>query len=176
VGRMSESNTQVIRNAALAGVLARSSTRRPNVVNSMQVAQDRGISVGESHERRSATIDSIRVEIDTDLGTTTVEGAVLLNRPRLLSVDGIPCEAPLFGNVTYMKNADVPGVIGFIGSALGRNGINIASFSLGRIEAEKPGQKATAVSVVQTDQEIPSRILSELLENPALMAARTVQF
>jgi len=175
VGRMSESNTQVIRNAALAGVLARSLTRRPNVVNSMQIAQDRGISVGESHERRSANIDSIRVEIDTDTGMTTVEGAVLLNHPRLLSVDGIPCEAPLSGHVTYMKNADVPGVIGFVGSELGRNGINIASFSLGRIEPAA-GQVATAVSVVQTDQEIPQRVLAELLENPALMAARSVHF
>ena len=150
-------------------------TRRPNVVNAMQIAQDRGISVGESHETRSANIDSIRVEIDTDTGSTAVEGAMLLNHPRLLSVDGIPCEAPLSGHVTYMKNADVPGVIGFIGSALGRNGINIASFSLGRIEPN-PGQAATAVSVLQTDQEIPPRVLEELLENPSLMAARTVHF
>ena len=100
---------------------------------------------------------------------------MLLNHPRLMSVDGIPCEAPLSGNISYMKNADVPGVIGFIGSVLGRNGINIASFSLGRIESP-PGQLATAVSVVQTDQEIPQRVLVELLENPSLMAARTVQF
>jgi D-3-phosphoglycerate dehydrogenase len=175
VGRMSESNTQVIRNAALAGVLARSLTRRPNVVNSMQIAQDRGISVGESHERRSTNVDSIRVEIDTDTGMTTVEGAVMLNHPRLLSVDGIPCEAPLSGHVTYMKNADVPGVIGFVGSELGRHGINIASFSLGRIEPP-PGQTGTAVSVVQTDQEIPPRVLADLLENPSLMAARSVHF
>ena len=88
--------------------MARSLTSRPNVVSSMQIARDQGISVGESHERRSANIDSIRVEIDTDTGKTMVEGAVLLNQPRLLSVDGIPCEAPLSGHVTYMKNADVP--------------------------------------------------------------------
>lgn len=175
LGRMSDSNTQVVRNAALAGVLARSLTRRPNVVNAMQIAQDRGISVGESHETRSANIDSIRVEIDTDTGKTTVEGAVLLNQPRLLSVDGIPCEAPLSGHITYMKNADVPGVIGFIGTVLGRNGINIASYSLGRVEPVA-GQTATAVSVVQTDQDIAQRVLGELLENPALMAARTVHF
>jgi len=175
LGRMSDSNTQVVRNAALAGVLARSLTRRPNVINAMQIAQDRGISVGESHETRSANVDSVRVEIDTDTGKSSVEGAVLLNHPRLLSVDGIPCEAPLSGNITYMKNADVPGVVGFIGSALGRNGINIASFSLGRIEPV-PGETATAVSVVQTDQEIPPKVLAELLENPSLMAARTVHF
>lgn len=176
VGRMNESNTHVIRNAALAGVLTRSLTRRPNVVNSMQIAKDRGISVGESHEsRKAAGIDSIRVEIDTDLGRTWAEGAVLLDRPRLVRIDGISCEAPLAGHITFMKNADVPGVIGYVGSVLGRNGINIASFSLGRIEPQ-PGAIATAVSVVQTDQELPERVIAELLENPSLMAARRVHF
>jgi D-3-phosphoglycerate dehydrogenase / 2-oxoglutarate reductase len=175
IGRVGGTSTNVIRNAAIAGVLNRSLTRRANIVNSMQIATDRGISVGESHESRGANIDSIRVEIDTDSGRTTAEGAILLNRPRLLQIDGIPCEAPLSGNVTYMKNADVPGVIGYIGTVLGRNQVNIGSYSLGRIETP-PGQPATAVSVVQTDQEVPEQVLVELLSNPALMAARPVRF
>jgi len=145
----------------------------------MQIATDRGISVGESHESRGASIDSIRVEIDSDAGRTTAEGAILLNRPRLLQVDGIPCEAPLSGHITYMKNADVPGVIGYIGTVLGRNEINIASFSLGRTDGKSDAptnQPAIAVSVLQTDQEVPEQVLSELLVNPSLMAARPVRF
>ena len=54
--------------------------------------------------------------------------------PRLLQVDGIYCEAALAGFLIFMKNQDVPGVIGHVGTVLGRNHINIANFSLGRRE------------------------------------------
>ena len=63
---------------------------------------------------------------------TVVEGAVLLDKPRLMQVDGIYCEAALTGYLIFMKNQDVPGVIGHVGTVLGRNNINIANFSLGR--------------------------------------------
>jgi D-3-phosphoglycerate dehydrogenase / 2-oxoglutarate reductase len=52
---------------------------------------------------------------------------------------------------------------------LGRNGINIATFSLGRRQAG-----AEAVSVVATDQPVPDAVLSGLLENPAVKVARAV--
>ena len=71
-----------------------------------------------------------------DDGVTSVEGAVILNRPRLLQVDGIYCEAALAGFLIYMRNQDVPGVIGHVGTVLGRNRINIANFSLGRREGK----------------------------------------
>ena len=57
---------------------------------------------------------------------------MLLGKPRLMQVDGIYCEAPLAGHLIFMKNQDVPGVIGHVGTVLGRNQINIANFSLGR--------------------------------------------
>jgi hypothetical protein len=49
-----------------------------------------------------------------------VEGAVLLEKPRLMQVDGIYCEAALAGFLIFMKNLDVPGVIGHVGTVLGR--------------------------------------------------------
>ena len=125
----------------------------------------------ERHEKRVSHMDSVRVELETDAGVTTVEGAVVLGQPRLLQVDGIQCEAPLDGHLTFLKNEDVPGVIGYIGGVLGRNGINIATFSLGRRDAG-----AAAVSVIDTDQPIPEAVLSQLLENPAVKLARAVKF
>ena len=50
-------------------------------------------------------------------------------------MDGIYCEAALAGHLIFMKNHDVPGVIGHVGTVLGRNDINIANFSLGRRDA-----------------------------------------
>jgi len=170
-GKIAELNTHLVRNAGLAGVLHRSLARKANSINAMQIAGDRGLTVAERHDKRTAHTDTVRLELESDVGVTSVEGAVVLDRPRLIQVDGIYCEAPLDGNLTFLKNEDVPGVIGYIGDVLGRNGINIATFSLGRRHAG-----AEAVSVVQTDQLVPDHVLAQLMENTAVKMARSVPF
>lgn len=176
-GRIADSNTHLLRNAGVAGVLKRSLAQRANLVNAMQIASQRGWNVGEHHDRRSVHTDSVRLELETDSGVTVVEGAVLLDKPRLLQVDGIYCEAPLSGHVVFMKNHDVPGVIGHVGTVLGRNQINIANFSLGRRdESARPGDPLEAVAVVSTDAAVPERVLAQLLQNPAVTLAKSVEF
>lgn len=176
-GRIADSNTNLLRSAGLAGVLSRSTSHKANLVNAMQIAEQRGWSVAESHQKRSGHTDSIRVEVETDQGVTSVQGVVLLEKPRLMQVDGIYCEAPLSGFLIYMKNQDVPGVIGHVGTVLGKNSINIANFSLGRREtALAPGEPLEAVAVVSTDELVPETVLAQLRENPAVKIARSVQF
>ncbi|MEX2264798.1 MAG: phosphoglycerate dehydrogenase [Bryobacteraceae bacterium] len=176
-GRIAEGNTNLLRNAGLAGVLKRSAAQKANLVNALQIASSRGWTAAESHEPRAGHSDSIRLELETDCGTTAVEGGVLLDRVRLLQVDGIYCEAPLDGHLIYMKNQDVPGVIGHVGSVLGRNGINIANFSLGRgDQPPAPGEPLEAVAVVSTDEAVPETVLAQLKENPAVKLARAVEF
>jgi len=170
-GKIAELNTHLVRNAGLAGVLHRSLANKANAINAMQIAGDRGLTVAERHDKRTAHTDTVRLELESDMGVTSVEGAVVLDRPRLIQIDGIYCEAPLDGNLTFLKNQDVPGVIGYIGDVLGKNGINIATFSLGRRNAG-----AEAVSVIQTDQPVPENVLAQLLENSAVKMARSVQF
>ncbi len=176
-GRIGENNTHLLRNAGLAGVLKRSVAERANLINAMQIAGQRGWNLAERHEARSGPTDSIRLELETDCGVTVVEGAVLLGKPRLIQVDGIYCEAQLSGHLVYMKNLDVPGVIGHVGMVLGRNQINIAKFSLGRGEVPAaPGEPLEAVAVVSTDDVVPERVLQQLRENPAVKLARSVEF
>ena len=176
-GRIGENNTSLLRNAGLAGVLKRSVSERANLINAMQIAGQRGWNLAERHEARSGPTDSIRLELETDCGVTVVEGAVLLGKPRLIQVDGISCEAQLSGHLVYMKNLDVPGVIGHVGMVLGRNQINIANFSLGRGEVPAaPGEPLEAVAVVSTDGVVPERVLQQLRENPAVKLARSVEF
>ena len=102
---------------------------------------------------------------------------MVLDQPRLLRVDGIYCEAPLTGHLMLLKNADIPGVIGYVGSVTGKHHINIASFSLGRQDGPAgSGAPLEAVAVVSTDQPVPESVLKELLENQAVTLARTVEF
>ncbi len=176
-GKIADSNTNLLRNAGLAGVLSRSTSRKVNLVNAMQIAEQRGWAVSEGHEPRSNHTDSIRLELETGKGVTAVEGAVFLGKPRLTQVDGIYCEAALAGFLIFMKNQDVPGVIGHVGTVLGRNRINIANFSLGRRDAPAhAGEPLEAVAVVSTDELVPESVLSQLRENPAVCFARSVEF
>ena len=86
-------------------------------------------------------------------------------------VDGIACEAALEGDLIVMKNQDVPGVIGHVGTVLGKNSINIANFALGRKEGT-----SEALAIVSTDGLVPESVLAELKENPAVRFARSVEF
>jgi len=176
-GRIADSNTNLLRNAGVAGVLKRSVGQRANLVNAMQIASQRGWNVGEHHDRRSGHTDSVRLELETNVGVTVVEGVVLLDKPRLLMVDGIYCEAALGGHMVFMKNQDVPGVIGHVGTVLGKNQVNIANFSLGRQdEPARAGEPLEAVAVVSTDSCVPEPVLAELRQNPAVKLAKSVEF
>jgi D-3-phosphoglycerate dehydrogenase len=176
-GKIAEQNTSLIRNAGVAGVLCRSMERRANVVNALQVAADRGLSYAERHEPRAGYTDSVRVELETASGTTSVEGAIILGRPRLIQADNIPCEVALSGHLLFMKNRDVPGVIGWVGTVLADHKINIANFSLGRPDAPfDPRHPGDALAIVETDDPVPEAAVRRLLENPAVKVARTVEF
>jgi D-3-phosphoglycerate dehydrogenase / 2-oxoglutarate reductase len=117
----------------------------------------------------------LTLAIKTSENKHVVKGAVLRqNTPRLLHVDGIDVEAPLAENLVYMRNQDVPGVIGKVGTILGKHGINIANFSLGRREI-KTGVPQEAIAVVHVDGGVPEAVISELRGVPAVQQAKAVR-
>jgi D-3-phosphoglycerate dehydrogenase / 2-oxoglutarate reductase len=175
-GRLAENDTQILRNAGLAGVLSRSLEYRANLVNAMQIAGQRGFRVIEQREPGDGHMDSIRMELESDAGSFSAVGAIVLDRPRLLQVEGIPCEAPLEGNLMYSKNHDVPGVIGYLGTVLGTHGVNIANFALGRQDQGKASNAPlTAISIIETDEPVSDLLISKLLENKAMQTVRRVK-
>jgi D-3-phosphoglycerate dehydrogenase / 2-oxoglutarate reductase len=175
-GRIGEGNMQLVRNAGVAGILSRSLEYKANVVNAMQIAELRGFAVEERRETRKDSMDSICVELVTDSGSFTVEGAVVLGRPRLLQVEGIPVEVTLDGNLMYSKNEDVPGVIGYLGTVIGRNNVNIANFALGRQEKAVGSEPLIAISIVETDQPVTDDLIRQLFEHKAVKVIRRVVF
>jgi D-3-phosphoglycerate dehydrogenase len=106
----------------------------------------------------------------------SVKGAVLRgSAPRLLQVDSIDVEAPLERNLIYLRNRDVPGVIGKVGTILGDHQINIADFSLGRRTVDIAGKPSEAVAVVHVDARVPDAVLRELRKIPAVEIAKAVE-
>ncbi len=176
-GNFGESNTSLIRNAALAGILNRFLSQKANLINAAQVAAARGFGVHETRQGRTLFSDSLSLVLETADGKRSVEGTVFPGgSPRLISVDGIYVETALIGHMVFLKNQDVPGVIGRVGSILGDNKINIADFSLGRRENQKqPDGPAEAVAVVRVDGALPDSVLQQLCQIPAVGFARAVE-
>ena len=160
-GHIAEWKTELIRNGAIKGILNQALEEKANLVNAATIAEERGLRVLESHKAKASTggagsVLSIFLKSSTE--EHMVKGAVLHgDAPRLLHVDGIDVEAPLERNLIYLRNRDVPGVIGKVGTILGEESINIADFSLGRRGAEKDGaekdsdQPREAIAVVHVD-------------------------
>ncbi|MGH9783114.1 MAG: phosphoglycerate dehydrogenase [Terriglobia bacterium] len=178
-GKLAQMNTNLVRNSALKGLLNHVLAEKTNIVNAVAIAEERGIRIEETRSQRTQFTDSIRVSVRSNGHEATVEGTILHgNEPRLLALDGINVESPLEGNLVVLKNLDVPGVVGKIGTILGRNHINIANFSLGRERSGRGrGTKGPvgAVAVVQVDGKVPSAVVKQLERASALRFVRVVQ-
>ena len=178
-GGISEWKTELIRNAAVKGILNQSLEEKANLVNAAAIADSRGLKLLEERKpKTSGGADNVlTIQLQTGQEKHLVKGAVLHgSEPRLLHVDGIEVEAPLESNLIYMRNADVPGVIGRVGTILGEHKINIANFSLGRrTEEEVGGQPREAIAVVHVDGNVPSAVIEELKKSPAVRQAKAIR-
>ena len=136
----------VIGSAVLSGALAQTADTVTSV-NARAMAAERGIEVIESRSTRARDfMHVISVKLRGAKRERWVEGMVFEpSTPRLCGLDGVPVESQLSGTLIVMANEDRPGVIGDVGTTLGRHGVNIASFALGRGDAG-------AVGVIAVDE------------------------
>jgi len=177
-GEVAEVGTHLLRSAVLAGLMNAVLDEKVNIVNAPSVAAARGLKVEEETRRREHgfpnTMEvSALPEKSGATGGFSAEGTVLHDgSPRVLQIDGIPVEAELEGTILYLRNDDKPGVIGQVGTTLGRLGVNIATFALGR-RNEAAG--AEAVSLVRLDGEVSSTILESIRAIPAITEARLIR-
>ena len=158
-GRIAQGKTELIRNAAIAGIFAHSdATGDPvNRINAAAIAADRGIRIQEDKKEfvTGGSGSVLKLVLHSSDGDTSASATVLHgNSPRLLSYDGIDIEAPLNGSLVAIRNHDVPGVIGRIGTILGEHSLNIANFALGRSVRSQRVPQGQALAVVQID--VPS--------------------
>jgi D-3-phosphoglycerate dehydrogenase / 2-oxoglutarate reductase len=178
-GHIAEWKTELIRNAAIKGILNQALEEKANLVNAATIADARGLRVLESHKAKASTGgagSTLSIFLKSATEEHMVKGAVLHETaPRLLHVDGIDVEAPLERNLIYLRNRDVPGVIGKVGTILGEESINIANFSLGRGAKEKGEKAHEAIAVVHVDGVVSDEVLAKLRKIPAVEQAKAVR-
>ena len=157
---------EVLAASAAAGVLRPILSSGVSIVNARAAAQQRGIDIVESRSSRARHFTSLlSIKLHTDVEDRWVEGTVFEPTSlRLVSLHGIPVEAPLGGTMLIIQNDDQPGVIGEVGTILGRHHVNIANFALGRSEKY-------AVGVVNVDEQPASSALEESVQEIRRIAA-----
>jgi D-3-phosphoglycerate dehydrogenase / 2-oxoglutarate reductase len=158
-GRIATGKTDLIRNAAIAGIFAGSegngeSKSTANRINAAAIAVERGIRIQEDKKEftTGGAGSVLKLVLHSSDGDTSASATVLHGTsPRLLTYDGIDIEAPLTGTLVAIRNHDVPGVVGRIGTILGDHSVNIANFALGRSTRSQRVPQGQALAVVQID-------------------------
>ena len=171
-GGLAELDTHLVKSAVLKGILNVILSEKANLVNAGTIAEERGIVVEELRStRRVAVSNSLGIALRTDGVSTSILGMVGMGGSlRILGINDIDVEAPLRGIILLIKNRDVPGVIGRVGTILGNGQVNIANFALGRAQGTDK-----AIGVVNVDQPVPEAVLAEIRAVPAIGMARLIQ-
>jgi D-3-phosphoglycerate dehydrogenase len=158
--------------SVLVGLLSNALGRdRVNFVNAAHLARQRGIRLSTTRsERRPDYSEYLEVRIRADGGKAQVAGALLEGQhPRLVKVDGYRVEIVPHGTLIVLRNRDVPGVIGCVGTILGQHGLNIAEYHQAR-----PVSGGDAFAAISVDGEVSADLVSELLAMGEVMKARAV--
>jgi len=157
-GHVSEMNTKALSSAALAGLL-RPQVADVNMVSAPVMASERGIKLVELTQTKSGVFEGyILITVKTKNLVRSIAGTVFSDgKPRFIQIKGINIDAEIGANMLYTTNEDVPGIIGLLGNTMGKNGVNIANFTLGR--ADVGGE---AIALLYVDDPIPADVLNTL--------------
>ncbi|MDY0120468.1 MAG: phosphoglycerate dehydrogenase [Sulfurimonas sp.] len=140
------------------GAMSETSGDTINYVNADFIAKEKGIKIeSESLVESSVFKNLITVKLTTAEGTTTISATIFDdNIQRIVDINGFDVEVGLKGHMIFVKNTDVPGVIGSVGTILANNNVNIADFSLAR------NDKSQALAVILVDSAVSEKTLKEL--------------
>ncbi|HWR88803.1 MAG TPA: phosphoglycerate dehydrogenase [Dissulfurispiraceae bacterium] len=170
-GEASNLNTSPLTIAALKGLLTPILEETVNFVNAPFIAKERGIEVKEMKTTDAGDYQSlITMRIKSPSTELTVSGTLFSRKdPRIVKVNNFSVEIVPEGSMLFMYNNDKPGVIGNIGTLLGKNGINIGRMHFGR---ETAG--GLAISVVNIDSPVTEQIIADIKSLPNILDIKVI--
>jgi len=132
---------------------------RINMINADYIAKERGVLSSHSYKNEDVPfLNLIKCEIETEEGVLEISGSVFdKNHIRVVNIMGFNIDLNPEGNMLFVINKDTPGVVGKIGSLLGKYKINIASYLLGRVVESK-----NAYGVIKLDAPLDDDTLRNL--------------
>jgi len=142
-------------------------------VNASFIARERGIKVVESKTSKAEDFANlITIYTKTDSGESSIAGTLFCkDDPRIVRINDYHVDAVPEGFMLVCINRDMSGIMGKMGTILGKHNVNIASMTLGR---KKQGEQA--VTVFNLDNEPPKKTLSEIGDLKEIISVNLVKF
>ncbi|HEX6589911.1 MAG TPA: phosphoglycerate dehydrogenase [Longimicrobiales bacterium] len=159
--------------AALAGFLREIAGRgAANIVNASYLAEERGLAVSATRAPADGAYpEQVEVRVTGADGRTRVAGALFgESHARIVRIDDFHVDVRPSGTLIVLRNRDVPGVIGRVGTLLGTAGLNIAEYHQARLETGGP-----ALAAISVDGRPDADVLAELAALPEVEGARVVR-
>ena len=170
-GKMNEVDTTPITRAVLTGFLRAAGGGDVNVVNAPAFAETIGLKITESRESSVGDFaELIELTATGESGWVSVAGTFFGHTPRIVKINGQHVEAKPEGVVCILENRDRPGIVGHVGTLMGRHGVNIASMSLSRNEVG-----GSALTVLNLDSAPDAAVVKELLAEGDITSVQVVQ-
>jgi D-3-phosphoglycerate dehydrogenase len=167
-------NTDPVTRAVLRGFMSTSNLKDVNNVNVRSVAQSIGITVEEKKSDEPVTFNEwVHVQIFSGAKKLVSAGGTFFgspNNPRIVRLFSQPVEIPISGTLLLLNNKDRPGIVGYLGTLLGKHKVNIASMSLGRDTAG-----GSALTVLSLDSAPSNAMLDELQNDPDISNVKVVK-
>lgn len=168
LGEIANHDTTPLKAAAIKGLLAPVSEENVTIVNANLVAQQRGLRITERTGPAEDYPNLLSVRLETDQGVTDVAGTVFHDGAHIVRVNDFWVDVPPGdGYLLFCENLDRPGMVGAVGTFLGRHDINISFMRLGREQV-----RGRALMVLGLDDEMSPELLRELEAIPDLYSAR----
>ena len=171
-GLVTEMNLQALNCAAIAGIM-KAANPDVNMVSAPVIAKERGIQLSTTTQDKSGVFDGyMKLTVVTETRERSVAGTVFSDgKPRFIQIKGINIDAEVGQHMLYTTNRDVPGIIGTLGGTLGKHGVNIANFTLGRTAV---GQDA--IAVLYLDAPLPQVVVDELKATGLFLQVKPLEF
>jgi D-3-phosphoglycerate dehydrogenase / 2-oxoglutarate reductase len=164
--------------SALEGLLSAMNAGPVSLVNAQVLAEEKGIQLAMRQGAPEAGFEtSIGVKVDTARGRVRVAGALIGDsHGRVIRIDDYHVDITPAGWMLVVRNRDVPGVIGRVGSALGSAGINIASYHQARRSPQAGLAPGDALAAINVDQALTNGVLDKLQALPDILDVRLANF
>jgi D-3-phosphoglycerate dehydrogenase len=161
-----------IKTALISGLLQQASEERINLVNVGFIASQRGLKISEEKEATCQNYSNLlTLEVNTNIGTTTISGTVRDSEIHIVQVDDFWMDiVPAGGYFLFCDHLDQPGLVGAIGNITGKADINISSMHLSRLQP-----RGKALMILALDEPLGEEQLQEIRALPGIYSAKAVK-
>ncbi|MDP5366219.1 MAG: phosphoglycerate dehydrogenase [Paracoccaceae bacterium] len=171
-GVVAEMNLAALNSSVVAGIMKRANPD-VNMVSAPVIAKERGIKISTTNQDKSGAFDGyVKVTVVTEKRERSIAGTVFSDgKPRFIQIKGINIDAEVGAHMLYTTNEDVPGIIGTLGMTMGKAGVNIANFTLGRAAAG-----GEAIAILYVDEAVNEAVCKTLQDTGLFQQVKPLEF